>query len=140
MTARSAQARAKYSKPEGVFSKIGATLLGILLIWLIYSGLVMRFAWVPTTKDAVFPFLVGIVEFALISALGPDTLGLWFIILGGLYGAMSWISQATMAHARQDAENALFFSNSPPSSPSLSLCPFSFLPPACSSVSVLVGF
>lgn len=52
------------------------TLLGILLIWLIYSGLVMRFSWAPSTSDAIFPFLVGILEFAHIGVLGPSTIGI----------------------------------------------------------------
>ena len=69
--------------------QIGATFLGILLIWLIYSDLVMRFSWVPATTDAIFPFLVGIVEFANISALGPNKIGLWFVLLGVLFAAMA---------------------------------------------------
>jgi len=89
--------------------QIGATLLGILLIWVIYSSLVMRFSWVPTTTDTIFPFLVGIVEFAQISALGPDQVGLWFIILSLLFAGMSWISQVTMRRARLDGDNEEFF-------------------------------
>lgn len=37
--------------------QIIATLLGILLIWLIYSSLVMWCSWVPTTTDAILPVL-----------------------------------------------------------------------------------
>lgn len=90
--------------------QIGATFLGILLIWLIYSDLVMRFSWVPTSTDTIFPFLVGIVEFANISALGPTKIGLWFMILGVLFAAMAWVSQVTMRRARLDADNEDFFS------------------------------
>jgi hypothetical protein len=90
--------------------QIGATFLGILLIWLIYSDLVMRFSWVPATTDAIFPFLVGIVEFANISALGPNKIGLWFVLLGVLFAAMAWVSQVTMRRARLDGDNEEFFS------------------------------
>jgi hypothetical protein len=96
--------------------QIVATLLGILLIWLIYSDLVLRLSWVPTTTDAIFPFLVGILEFAQIGALGPTTIGLWFAILSVLFAAMAWISQATMKRARLDRDNDDFFENIDPAS------------------------
>ncbi|MEM9620930.1 MAG: hypothetical protein AAF993_04725 [Pseudomonadota bacterium] len=94
--------------------QIGTTLIGILLIWQIYSSLVMRFSWVPSTVDSVFPFLVGIVEFAQINALGPDSIGLWFIILGILFAGMAWISQVSMLRARRDGDNAEFFAQQSP--------------------------
>jgi hypothetical protein len=89
--------------------QIVATLLGILLIWLIYSDLVLRLSWLPNTADALFPFFVGILQFAQISALGPDHIGIWFGILGILFAAMAWISQITMKRARQDEDNEEFF-------------------------------
>lgn len=96
--------------------QIVATLLGILLIWLIYSDLVLRLSWVPTTTDAVFPFLVGILEFIQIGVLGPTTIGPWFALLAVLFSAMAWISQATMKRARLDYDNADFFENVDPAS------------------------
>jgi hypothetical protein len=96
--------------------QIIATLLGILLIWLIYSDLVLRLSWLPTTTDAIFPFLVGILEFAQIGALGPTTIGLWFAILGVLFASMAWISQGTMKRARLDRDNEDFFENIGPAS------------------------
>ena len=89
--------------------QIIATLMGILLIWLTYSNLVLRLSWLPTTTDSMFPFFVGILEFIQIGILGPATIGLWFVILSVLFGAMAWITQATMKRARQDADNADFF-------------------------------
>ena len=93
--------------------QIVTTLLGILLIWLIYSGLVMRFSWVPSTSDAIFPFLVGIIEFAHIGVLGPSTIGIWFIITSILFATMASVTQVTMRRARNDADNDHFFSNIP---------------------------
>ncbi len=94
--------------------QLTTTFMGILLIWLIYSSLVMRFSWVPSTSDALFPFLIGIIEFAQIKAIGPDTLGIWFIVVGLLFAAMSYISQVTMRRARMDDDNATFFNNVEP--------------------------
>ncbi|NKB96916.1 MAG: hypothetical protein GKR90_00230 [Pseudomonadales bacterium] len=93
--------------------QIAATLLGILLIWLIYSGLVMRFSWVPSTSDAIFPFLVGIIEFAQIGVMGPSSIGIWFIILSILFAIMAWVTQVTMRRARHDSDNDHFFANLP---------------------------
>lgn len=96
--------------------QVVATLLGILLIWLIYSDMVLRLSWVPHTIDALFPFLVGILEFAHISVLGPTQIGLWFAILSALFAAMSWISHVTMKRARQDDDNREFFVDTEPAS------------------------
>jgi hypothetical protein len=89
--------------------QVGATLVGILLIWLVYSGLVMRFRWVPTTSDMVFPFFIGIIEFVMIASLGPDTMGQWCLVLGVIFAVTTWVSQVIMRRAREDAENAQFF-------------------------------
>ena len=94
--------------------QLGANLLGILLVWLIYSDLVLRFSWVPTTLDAMFPFLVGILGFAQISTLGSEKIGLWFVVLSLLFAAMAWISQVTMKRARLDDDNCDFFAKVSP--------------------------
>ncbi len=98
------------------WTQVVATLLGILLIWLVYSDLVLRLSWVPTTTDAIFPFLVGILEFIQISVMGPTAIGAWFMILAVLFAAMTWITQTTMKRARQDLDNADFFKGVEPAS------------------------
>ena len=97
--------------------EIGATLLGVVLIWLIYTSMAMRFRWVPTTADSVFPFLIGIIEFMMIAALGVDRLGLWFLALALIFGAMTWVSQVIMRRARLDGENDAFFTSVSPATP-----------------------
>lgn len=94
--------------------QIGATLIGILLIWLVYSGMVMRFRWVPTTSDMVLPFFIGIIEFVLIASLGPDTMGQWCLMLGVVFAVTTWVSQTIMRRAREDGDNAEFFSRFAP--------------------------
>ena len=90
--------------------QIFATFLGVLVIWLIYASLVMRFRWVPTTSDSVFPFVIGIIEFTLIAALGPHLLWRWFLILALIFVVMAAVSQVTLRRAREDGENDSFFS------------------------------
>lgn len=89
--------------------QISASFLGILLIWLVYSDMVLRLSWVPNTADAVFPFFIGIMEFAQMSVLGPTTIGVWFIILSAIFGTMVWISHLTMRRARKETDNHDFF-------------------------------
>ncbi len=88
-----------------------ATMLGILLIWLIYASTVMRFRWVPATTDSISPFVVGIIEFTLIAMLGMEHLGIWFLTMALTFAAMTWVSHLSFRRARQDGENAEFFRN-----------------------------
>ena len=45
--------------------QIAATLNVIVIIWLMYAGMLMRFRWTPTTMDSIFPFGVGLIQFLL---------------------------------------------------------------------------
>lgn len=94
--------------------QVVTTLLGILLIWLLYSTMVMRFRWVPSTSDTVFPFAIGITEFTLISNLGPNHYLAWFVVLALLFALTHWSIQRIMVEARKDSENAAFFSRVSP--------------------------
>ena len=89
--------------------QIAATLLGIILIWVVYSGNVMRFRWVPTTSDTVLPFFIGLTEFMLIETLGPDDIGLWLLFMALVFGLMNWVAHATMRQARLDGDNDVYF-------------------------------
>jgi hypothetical protein len=96
------------------WAEVGATLVGVVLIWVIYSTMTMRFRWVPTIRDLVFPFVIGIIELSLIASLGVATLGIWFLLLALVYAAMAWESQMLMRRARLDGENEIFFQYVPP--------------------------
>lgn len=103
------------------------TLAGIMLIWLLYSTLVMRFRWVPTTSDTVFPFLIGLIEFTLIAVMGPDRLLWWFLSLAVLFAITHCSIQLIMMAARQDQENASFFDAVAPATlrdfmPTITIC------------------
>ena len=91
------------------WAQIAATFLGIVLIWIVYVSNVVRFRWVPTTSDSVYPFLIGLLEFMLIETLGPDDMGLWFICMALIFGLMTWVAHTTMRRARLDGENDAFF-------------------------------
>ena len=89
--------------------QIFATFLGIVLVWVIYSGNVMRFRWVPSTMDSVLPFLIGLIEFMLIETLGPQRLGFWFVLMAVIFSVMNWIAHLTMRSARRDPDNRAYF-------------------------------
>ena len=94
--------------------QITATLLGLVLIWVVYASNVMRFRWVPVTSDSVYPFLIGLLEFMLIETLGPDEIGQWLILMSVIFGMMVWVSHTTMRRARRDSDNFPYFSEFEP--------------------------
>ncbi|MDP3517654.1 MAG: hypothetical protein Q8S94_10865 [Pseudohongiella sp.] len=89
--------------------QISVTLMGIILIWLLYSSVTMRFTWTPTPGDSVIPFFVGILEFTLIASLGLDYLPVWFVLLAMLFGLMPATLQSIFRRARLEKENSAFF-------------------------------
>lgn len=91
--------------------QIGITFLGIVLVWAVYVSNVMRFRWVPTMSDTVYPFLVGLFEFALVATLGTAHLHIWFYSMAGVVALMTWISHLTFVQARRDPDNAVFFAD-----------------------------
>jgi len=94
--------------------QIIATLIGIVLVWIVYSSNAMRFRWLPTTSDSVFPFFIGLLEFMLVEILGPDDIGQWLILLAMVFAMMHWIAHHTMKRARQEPANAGFFKKRKP--------------------------
>jgi hypothetical protein len=86
-----------------------ATLLGILVIWVVYATNVMRFRWVPGVSDSVHPFLVGILQFMMIESLGPGGVGWWLLLLAVIFAVMNWVGHHTMSRARLEDDNADFF-------------------------------
>jgi hypothetical protein len=94
--------------------QVAATLLGILVIWVVYATNVMRFRWVPGVSDSVHPFLVGILQFLMIESLGPDGVGWWLVLLAIVFALMNWVAHLTMYRARRDEDNAEFFAHVKP--------------------------
>ena len=89
--------------------QLASTLLGIVLIWVVYASNVMRFRWVPSTADSIYPFAVGIFVFWLVSSLGPGSVALWLLAMATCVGCMTYVSHATMRRARLNPDNAEFF-------------------------------
>jgi hypothetical protein len=91
-----------------------AMLLGFLVVWLLYISFVMRFRWLPSLRDSVIPFGIGILEFSLIDLMGPDSLGPWFYALALIFAVSTWASHTIFRRARQDPANQEFFDSLQP--------------------------
>ena len=89
--------------------QVVAVFLGILLIWVLYCSFVLRFTWLPTMEDTLAPFLIGALEFAMIDHMDPEQMGLWMLLMGGVFGLAIFTAHTTMRRARVEPENAYFF-------------------------------
>ena len=89
--------------------QIAATLNVIIIIWLMYAGMLMRFRWTPTTTDSIFPFVIGLIQFLLIDIMGAEYFALWVIVLAITFGVLVFIDHRAMKRARQDGANGEFF-------------------------------
>ena len=89
--------------------QIAATFNVIIIIWLMYAGMLMRFRWTPSTMDSIFPFLVGVIQFLMIDMMGAEHFALWIIVLALTFGVLVTIDHLAMRRARQVEENREFF-------------------------------
>lgn len=80
--------------------QVSCTFLGIMVVWLMYASLVLRFSWVPRFVDLLLPFVLGVLEFGLISLMTPERAPAYFGLLAlvfvvaaatnyGIYAAIS---------------------------------------------------
>lgn len=90
--------------------------LGMLLIWILYIGVVLRFSWIPTMEDTLIPFYIGLLEFVMIDLMGPGFLGPWFLLLAATFSVSTWVNHMVMRQARGDPANNYFFKDYAPSS------------------------
>jgi hypothetical protein len=93
--------------------QIAVTLNVIVLIWMVYVGLVMRFRWTPAMTDSILPFLVGLIQFLMIDLMGPENLGKWILVLGLIAVVVTYLDHSSMRRARRDPDNREFFEKIP---------------------------
>jgi hypothetical protein len=89
--------------------QFAASLCVIILIWLMYAGMLMRFRWTPTVTDSIWPFFVGLIQFLMIEIMGAEKLPYWVIVLALIYGITDFINHRAMKRARADPANREFF-------------------------------
>jgi hypothetical protein len=94
--------------------QFAAMFFGIMLIWLLYVSLVLRFNWLPSLEDTLVPFLIGLLEFGLIDLTHPDLVGPWLILLAAVFVVAVFTSHTINRRARSDPDNNYFFSQYDP--------------------------
>lgn len=85
------------------------TLLMLIVVWMTFVGLLMRFVWTPALSDTALPFIVGLLQFAVIEACTPSRFGYWLIGLAILSLVVSVLTQRYFKRARLNPRNAEFF-------------------------------
>lgn len=95
--------------------QFGTMFFGILLIWLLYVSFVLRFNWLPSLEDTLVPFLIGLMEFAMIDMTRPVLVGPWLLLLAALFVVTVLTSHTIYRRARSDPSNEYFFSQFDPS-------------------------
>lgn len=86
--------------------QVAAVLQGIVVVWLLYTGMVMRFSWVPSTRDSVAPFVLGGLELVVIELMRPGLLPYWFYVLAAVFAVSSWVSASMLTAGMRDPANA----------------------------------
>ena len=82
-----------------------AIFQGIIVVWLFYIAIVMRFSWIPATRDSIAPFVLGAGELSMIQTMDPDLLAWWFWILAAIFAFSTRISNSMFAAGLQDPSN-----------------------------------
>lgn len=65
--------------------QVSCIFLGIMVVWLMYASLVLRFSWVPRFVDLLLPFVLGVLEFSLIGMMTPEQTPAFFALLAVLF-------------------------------------------------------
>jgi len=89
--------------------QIVVSLYVIILIWLMYAGMLMRFRWTPTITDSIWPFFIGLIQFLMIEIMGAEKFAYWLIVLALIYATTDFINHKAMKRARIDPANREFF-------------------------------
>lgn len=89
--------------------QIAAVFETVVLIWIFYAHLLMRFRWVPSMRDSIVPFGLGLGQFALAELLQPERLAVWCLLLAALLAYAMACSIAIFRAAERDPDNAWYF-------------------------------
>jgi hypothetical protein len=83
--------------------QVGISFQGIVVVWVAYLGLVVRFVWTPRILDMVIPFVLGIFQFVIASALEPQWLAYWLVLLAAMF-VFATISNSSVFFAASELE------------------------------------
>jgi hypothetical protein len=100
---------------DGVIAALQAAsvLLAIIVIWIFFAHLVMRFVWLPGLRDTIAPFALGLIEFVVAEFIGAGQYGLWIACISLAFLVSHVVLLSTFARAAREPENADFFAAQP---------------------------
>lgn len=84
-------------------------LIAIVLVWVFFAQLVMRFVWFPGLRDSLAPFAIGLVEFVLAEFVGAGQYGVWIALLAFAFLVAHLVLLSAFARAAEEPENGGFF-------------------------------
>ncbi len=84
-------------------------LFAIVLVWVFFAQLVMRFIWFPGMRDSLAPFAIGLIEFVLAELVGAGQYGIWIALLAFAFLAAHLVLISAFARAAREPENGGFF-------------------------------
>lgn len=90
-----------------------AVLLAIIVIWVFFAHLVMRFVWLPGLRDTIAPFAIGLIEFVLAEFIGAGQYGLWIASFSLAFLVAHVVVLSTFSRSELEPENAEFFAAGP---------------------------
>ncbi len=98
---------------EGVMAALQGTavLLSIVVVWLFFAQLVMRFAWVPGLRDTMAPLAIGLIEFVLAEFIAAGQYGLWIAVLSVAFLIAHISLLSALSRAAEEPENAEYFAH-----------------------------
>jgi len=65
--------------------QILSVFLGVVVVWLMYATIVLRYSWVPRFADLVFPFVLGALQFLLVEQTAPERVAHFFVLLATIF-------------------------------------------------------
>ena len=107
--------------------QVAAVFQGIIVIWLFYISMVMRFSWVPTTWDSLAPFVLGAGELAMIQLMEARQVAYWFYVLAAMFAFSTWVSNRMFAAGIRDPLNAELAQTAPRSGSLVQMIPWAFV-------------
>jgi len=100
---------------DGIMAALQGTavLLSIVVVWIFFAQLVMRFVWVPGLRDTMAPFAIGLIEFVLAEFISAGQYGLWIALLSLAFLVAHVSLLSAFSRAAQEPENADYFARMP---------------------------
>ncbi len=95
----------RWRAADGVLAgwlEILAVFQGVVVVWVMYALVVLRHRWVPRFADLVFPFVLGALEFVLISQMRPDRLLAWFLLMAVIFPIAAGMSVSMLRTIRAE--------------------------------------